>query len=302
MAKFYSYAIYAKVSKQSKKEKKMNKKIAFIGAGNMALSLINGLIASGYDKNKIIATDPKKEQRDNITQTIGIKCFASNADAVNQAEIIVLAVKPQVLNSVCTEIKHGIEKTQPLVISIAAGVRSTDINLWLGGHTSIVRCMPNTPSMIQAGATGLFATKSVSNQQKSDAENILRAVGISVWVDSDEDLDSVTALSGSGPAYYFLFMEAMQATAEQMGLSASAAKLLTIQTAFGAAKMALESPYDCKTLRKKVTSPNGTTEKAIQSFEDNNLRKIVEQAMLSAKNRAISLADELSIPIKIDSK
>jgi len=273
----------------------MNKTITFIGAGNMALSLIKGLIASGYDKNNIIATDPKKEQRDYITQSIGIHCFESNSEAAAQSEIVVLAVKPQILNQVCTEINHTVQTKQPLIISIAAGVRSSDINQWLGGQTAIVRCMPNTPSMIQAGATGLVANQRVSDEQKSNAENILRAVGVSVWVNTDEDIDSVTALSGSGPAYYFLFMEAMQDAAKQMGLSESAAKLLTIQTAFGAAKMALESPYDCATLRQKVTSPNGTTEQAIQSFEDNNLRKVVEQAMLAAKNRAKSLADELSI-------
>ena len=272
----------------------MNKTIAFIGSGNMALSLINGLIASGYDKSKIIATDPNKEQRDYLSQTIGIKCLASNIEASILSDIIVLAVKPQVLNLVCNELQASIQKTMPLVISIAAGVRSVDIDSWLGGGVSIVRCMPNTPSMIKAGATGLVASAQVSNEQKSIAENILRAVGVSVWVDTDEDLDSVTALSGSGPAYYFLFMEAMQETAQKMGLSESTAKLLTIQTAFGAVKMALESPYDCATLREKVTSPNGTTEKAIQSFEDNNIRKIINQAMLAAKNRAVSLADELS--------
>ena len=156
--------------------------------------------------------------------------------------------------------------------------------------------------MIQTGATGLFANSLVSTEQKSDAENILRAVGLTVWVDSDEDIDSVTALSGSGPAYYFLFMESMQQAAENMGLDKKTAKLLTIQTAFGAAKMALESADSCEDLRKKVTSPNGTTEQAIKSFEANQLPEVVSQAMLAAKNRAISLADELSIAATIKEK
>lgn len=280
----------------------MDKTITFIGAGNMSTSLINGLIASGYSKNKIIATDPNKEQRNNISQSIGINCIEDNIVAVLQADIVILAIKPQVLNKVCNEIKDSAQKSQPLIISIVAGIRSTDINLWLGNKNSIVRCMPNTPAMIQAGATGLMANELVTDEQKTVAENILRSVGITVWVDTDNDLDSVTALSGSGPAYYFLFMEAMQQAAENMGLNSSVAQLLTIQTAFGAAKMALESPYDCACLREKVTSPNGTTAKAIESFEKNELKKIVEQAMLAAKNRATSLANELSTNSFIESK
>lgn len=272
----------------------MNRKIAFIGAGNMAISLIKGLISNGYDKKHIIATDPKKEQRDAISQTIGIVCFENNSEAILNTDIVILAVKPQVLSLVCKDIKTAINKINPLVISIAAGIRSQDINKWLGGKTSVVRCMPNTPSMIQAGATGLVASQLVSEEQKSEAENIMRAVGVSVWVDTDEDLDSVTALSGSGPAYYFLFMEAMQETAQKMGLSESSARLLSIQTAFGASKMALESPYDCATLRQKVTSPNGTTEKAIESFNKSQIKMVIETAMFAAKNRAITLADELA--------
>ncbi len=271
----------------------MNKTITFIGAGNMALSLIKGLLSSGYSRDNITATDPNKEQRDHLTQIFGIKCFANNLAAVKQADVIILATKPQILAKVCNEIKPTIQQSQPLIISIAAGVRLADINNWLGQTTSIVRCMPNTPAMIQSGATGLIANRNVTNQQKNIAENILRAVGITVWVSTDDDLDSITALSGSGPAYYFLFMQAMQESAEKMGLSKEDAKLLTIQTAFGAAKMALESPYDCATLRKKVTSPNGTTQKAIQSFENNNFKQIVDKAMIAAKDRAKTLADEL---------
>jgi pyrroline-5-carboxylate reductase len=164
---------------------------------------------------------------------------------------------------------------------------------WLDCDLPIVRCMPNTPAMLQVGATGLFATSNVSNEQRDQAERILRAVGITLWVNEESDIDSVTAVSGSGPAYYFLMMEAMQAAAEKLGLPAETAKLLTLQTALGAARMALESQDDPATLRQKVTSPGGTTEQAILSFEENGLRDIFEQAMTAARDRSISLSEQL---------
>ncbi|WEJ62332.1 pyrroline-5-carboxylate reductase [Thiomicrorhabdus lithotrophica] len=271
----------------------MHSSICFIGAGNMAQSLIGGLIASGYDKQKISATDPTESQRNSVTQTFGIQCFADNAQAINQADIVVLAVKPQTLESVCESISDSVQTNTPLIISVAAGIRSDDINRWLGGQTAIVRTMPNTPALIQTGATGLFANSFVTTEQQSQAEHILRAAGITVWVDEEAKLDAVTALSGSGPAYYFLFMEAMEQTAQQLGLDEKTAHLLALQTALGSAKMALESHLDCATLRKNVTSPNGTTERAIQSFENAGLREIVENAMKAAQNRAVELADEL---------
>jgi len=271
----------------------MHSSICFIGAGNMAQSLIGGLIASGYDKQKISATDPTESQRNSVTQTFGIQCFADNAQAINQADIVVLAVKPQTLESVCESISDSVQTNTPLIISVAAGIRSDDINRWLGGQTAIVRTMPNIPALIQTGATGLFANSFVTTEQRSQAEHILRAAGITVWVDEEAKLDAVTALSGSGPAYYFLFMEAMEQTAQQLGLDEKTAHLLALQTALGSAKMALESHLDCATLRKNVTSPNGTTERAIQSFENAGLREIVENAMKAAQNRAVELADEL---------
>lgn len=271
----------------------MDSTICFIGAGNMSLSLMGGLLASGYPKDKILATDPSADRRQEVTQSLGIQCLENNADAAARASIILLAVKPQQLEPVCKELADTVKAKGALVISIAAGVRTDDIAFWLGGEAAIVRTMPNTPALIRSGATGLFATTTVSDDQKDQAENILRAAGLTVWVQQESDLDIVTAISGSGPAYYFLFMEAMQATGQKLGLDESTARLLTIQTAFGAAKMALESPDDCATLRQKVTSPNGTTEKAIQTFEQHHLRDIIDEAMTAAKNRAISLADEL---------
>jgi len=271
----------------------MNAAICFIGAGNMAKSLIGGLIASGYDTANIIATDPSSEQRDALTQSFGIKCYESNQQAIEKSQIVVLAVKPQMLEKVCNEIQDSIQQQSSLVISVAAGIRSRDINRWLGGHVSIVRTMPNTPSLIQTGATGLFANEAVNSDQKSQAEHILRAAGLTIWVDDETQLDAVTALSGSGPAYYFLFMEAMEDAAQKLGLDAKTAHLLTMQTALGAAKMVMESSQGCATLRKNVTSPNGTTHSAIESFENAKLRQIVEEAMTAAQKRAVELADDL---------
>lgn len=271
----------------------MNATICFIGAGNMAKSLIGGLTASGYNKDNIIATDPNQEQRDALTQTLGIKCYADNQEAIGLADIVVLAVKPQILQSVCEQIHAVMDTKSKLIISVAAGIRSQDIDRWLGGSHAIVRTMPNTPSLIQTGATGLYANALVDTEQKEQAEHIMRAAGLTIWVDEESKLDAVTALSGSGPAYYFLFMEAMEQAAQKLGLDEKTAHLLTMQTALGAAKMVMESSHDCATLRQNVTSPNGTTERAIQTFEQANLRQIVEDAMQAANNRAIELADTL---------
>ncbi len=271
----------------------MNATICFIGAGNMAKSLIGGLIASGYAKENILATDPTEAQRKHITETFGIHCSEDNNSAIAQADIVVLAVKPQILQSVCAQIESSIQTQNPLIMSVAAGIRSEDIDRWLGGNQAVVRTMPNTPALIQSGATGLFANARVSTQQKEQAEHIMRAAGLTIWVDQETQLDAVTALSGSGPAYYFLFMEAMEQAAQKLGLDKKTAHLLTMQTALGAAKMVLESSDDCATLRKNVTSPNGTTEQAINTFEAQGLRDTVEKAMQAANNRAQQLANEL---------
>lgn len=271
----------------------MQAKICFIGAGNMAQSLIGGLIASGYEKQHILATDPNEDIQALMTEQFGIDCDSDNQQAISQADIVVLAVKPQVLKNVCLSIQDSVQAKQPLIISVAAGIQCQDIDAWLGKDLAIVRTMPNTPALIQTGATGLFANSKVSNEQQSQAEHIMRAAGITLWVTDEQQLDTVTALSGSGPAYYFLFMEAMEQAAVQMGLDEKTAHLLTMQTALGAAKMVMESRQDCATLRQKVTSPNGTTEKAILSFEADGLRQTVAKAMQQAQARAAELAKEL---------
>lgn len=271
----------------------MNSTICFIGAGNMSRSLIGGLLASGYDKSKVWASDPNTDTTDSLSQRFGIKCYNDNQQAIQQADILVLAVKPQQLQALCKSLAPSVQEKKPLLISIAAGVRSADIDRWLGGGQAVVRSMPNTPALIQTGATGLFANPKVTTTQKADAEHILRAAGLTLWVNQENQLDAVTALSGSGPAYYFLFMEAMEAAGKQLGLDPKTAHLLTLQTAFGAAKMALESSDDCATLRQQVTSPNGTTEQAIKSFESDQFSDIVSRAMHASHKRAQQLADEL---------
>lgn len=267
--------------------------LCFIGAGNMAKSLIGGLIASGYPKEYIIATDPAEAQRNQITETFGITCLADNKMAIERSDTVILSVKPQILQAVCKSIQNSVQSTKPLILSVAAGIRTGDIDRWLGNNQAIVRTMPNTPSLIQAGATGLYANARVNSEQKEQAEHIMRAAGLTIWVEEEQQLDAVTALSGSGPAYYFLFMEAMEEAAQSLGLDEKTAHLLTMQTALGAAKMVLESREDCATLRQNVTSPNGTTEQAINTFEAEGLREIVAKAMQAAHNRANELANEL---------
>ncbi len=267
--------------------------ISFIGAGNMARSLISGLLADGRNPATIWISDRNEEQRLQLEQQFRLHATASNIDAVNNSDIVILAVKPQVIQSVCTELSESVQQKKPLVISIAAGIREQDINRWLGGNVAIVRAMPNTPSLIQTGATALYANTLVSAAQRNSAETILRAVGLALWIDNEEMMRAVTALSGSGPAYFFLFIEAMEEAARNLGLSDETARLLALQTAFGATKMALESDENCATLRQRVTSPGGTTEQAIRAFETGGLRQLVATALNAAANRSDELAEEL---------
>jgi pyrroline-5-carboxylate reductase len=268
----------------------------FIGGGNMASSLIGGLISAGVSASKITVSEPDPGRNQALKAQFEINTVSDNDQLIN-CEIIVLAVKPQLLQNVCQQLKVT-ATNHSLFISIAAGVRSTDINRWLQSNqtqnNAIVRCMPNTPSLVQTGASGLFANSEVSGKQKTQATKIMEAVGIVIWVDKEEQLDAVTAVSGSGPAYYFLMMEAMQQAGENLGLSPETAKQLVLQTALGSARMAIESSESTKTLRQQVTSKGGTTEQAILSFQSANFNQIVENALKAAKERSISLADELS--------
>jgi pyrroline-5-carboxylate reductase len=267
--------------------------LSFIGGGNMAHSLIGGLIADGWPASRIQVTDTNPDQCAHLAERFGVTTGSDNNAAVAQADVVVLAVKPQVMHAVGSEISAAIQARRPLVISIAAGIRSADLDRWLGGDNAIVRCMPNTPALVQSGATALFANACVNNGQRDLAESILRAVGLTLWLDDEQLMDAVTALSGSGPAYFFLIMEALQAAGVQLGLPEQTARLLALQTGFGAAKMALESDEDAATLRQRVTSPGGTTERALQTLEDGGLRELIARALTAARDRSRELADQL---------
>lgn len=218
---------------------------------------------------------------------------ADNARAASRADIVVLAVKPQVMRPVAESVREAVAEHHPLIMSVAAGVREVDLQNWLGGNAAIVRCMPNTPALLGAGATGLFANARVSATQRSAAQDIMRSAGITLWVDDEALLDAVTAVSGSGPAYYFLLMELMEKAGTELGLDAETARTLTLQTALGAARMALESGEPPGTLRRQVTSPAGTTEAAINSFLAGGLEEQVRKALTAARDRAVELGAEL---------
>jgi len=257
----------------------------------MAASLIGGLLAADRSA-QILVSEPDGVKGSALAQQFGIETSTDNRAAL-AAEVVVLAVKPQLLQMVCRELADHIQAPAPLFISIAAGVRSADIERWLGGDRAIVRCMPNTPALVQCGATALVSNARVTTKQQQLAEQILQAVGIALWVEDEDQLDAVTALSGSGPAYFFLLMEAMQAAAENLGLDPETARALTLQTALGAARMASQGEVDAATLRERVTSKGGTTEQALLSFENAGFRSIVQQALAAACNQSRKLADEL---------
>ena len=267
--------------------------LAFIGGGNMAGSLIGGLIADGWNPGRIQVADPDAARTTQLAERFPVITTRDNSEAIAGADALILAVKPQILHEVATQIAPAIREQQPVVISIAAGIRETSLRDWLGEETAIVRSMPNTPALVQSGATALYANARVSEEQRSLAESVMRAVGLALWVEDESQMDAVTALSGSGPAYFFLFMEALQAAGTELGLAADTARLLTLQTAFGAAKMALESREDAATLRQRVTSPGGTTERAIEVFRQEGLEAAALRALQAAATRSRELADEL---------
>jgi len=265
--------------------------VGFIGAGNMARSLAAGLLKNGWGKNQVVLSDPEPAQRQAIESVLGVKTFADNQTVVTQADILVLAVKPQILGEVATALASAVQKKKPLVISIAAGVRLEDIGRWLGGGLAMVRAMPNTAALIGSGASGLYANERVNESLRNQAESILRAVGVTVWLEDEELMDVVTALSGSGPAYFFLVMEALEQAAIESGLDPKQARLLTLETAFGAAKMALEGHEEPSQLRRRVTSPGGTTEQAVKVLEQGDIRHLFKKAVQAAVNRSREIAD-----------
>jgi len=264
--------------------------VGFIGAGNMARALAGGLIQNGWEKSRLVMADPDPGQRQGAEQALGIATHGDNTIVAAKADILVLAVKPQVLAEVSRNIRAAVQTKRPLVISIAAGVRLNDLAHWLGSDLPIVRVMPNTAALIGSGASGMYANKDVSDEQRNAAESILRAVGVAIWVDDESLMDVVTAVSGSGPAYFFLAMEALEEAAVDAGLPAAQARLLALETAFGAAKMALEGHEEPALLRQRVTSPGGTTEQAVRVLEERGIRRMFRDAVSAAIQRADELA------------
>lgn len=266
--------------------------ITFIGAGNMAASLIGGLRKQGLAAEYIRASDPGAAQLHAIHTAFAISTYTDNSLAIAGADVIVLAVKPQIMRTVCEQLAPHLTAHQ-LIISIAAGINSTSLSQWLG-ERAIVRCMPNTPALIQQGVSGLYANPQVTDAQRSQAQHLLSAVGLAVWLEDEALIDAVTAVSGSGPAYFFLLIEAMTQAGIKLGLPAETAAQLAKYTAQGAANMACQSPLDAAQLRQQVTSPNGTTEAAIRAFEHGGFVQLVDTAVQSAALRSHELAQQLS--------
>lgn len=261
----------------------------------MASSIIGGLIESGHPASHISAADPFPASLDRLRQ-IGVASVHSDnaaAVAVADADVVILAVKPQVMAEATASIARAVGSNKAVVISIAAGITVASMQARLGPQIAIVRCMPNTPALLRCGASGLFANDQCSARQRDFAESILSAVGMTCWVSAEEDLDAITALSGSGPAYFFLFMEAMIRAGQELGLEQEVATRLALQTGLGASRMALESTEDLAELRRRVTSPGGTTERAVLSLERDDLSGIIGRAMRAAADRAAEMAREL---------
>lgn len=264
--------------------------VAFIGGGNMARSLIGGLLARSTTAADIRVSEPVDVLRDALARDFGVTVGADNAEAASAAGLWLLAVKPQVMHAVCEALAPLAQAQRPLVVSIAAGITATQLQRWLGGGIAVVRAMPNTPALLGAGITGLFASPEVDANGRERAVNLMSSAGKTVWIGSEAQMDAVTAVSGSGPAYIFLLAEAMEAAALAEGLPAEAARALVLETVLGAARMLTESAEDPAELRRRVTSPGGTTQAAIETFEAGGFRELVASAIRNATERGRQLS------------
>jgi pyrroline-5-carboxylate reductase len=264
--------------------------ISFIGGGNMARSLIGGLIARGHAATCIVVADPAASQLDLLKATYGVHTAASNAEAAQRGDVVILAVKPQELHNVARDIADAVR--DKLLISVAAGIRASDIERWTGG-ASVVRCMPNRPALQGCGMTGLFAPAKVSAEHRKIAEDILGAVGATLWLTEEHQMDAVTAMSGSGPAYFFLLVEMMEDAGLTLGLPRDVARKLAVETAYGSGLMARQGPEPPAILRQQVTSKGGTTEAALKHLEAHHVRKLFQEAIAAACERSAQLASEL---------
>ena len=266
-------------------------KITFLGGGNMANALIGGLLKTGFDAGDIAVIELNAEGRARLEQTYGVRCHAAPEAAALACDALLLSVKPQQMRAACAPLVPYLQ--QQLVISIAAGLRLADLQRWLGGHDKLVRTMPNTPALIGAGVTGLYASPAVSADERASAERILQAVGSTLWIDDETQMDAVTAVSGSGPAYAFLFIEALQQAAAELGFSPEQARQLSIETALGAAKLAAQSAEPASVLRERVTSPGGTTEAALRTMAERGVKDGIVAGILAADARGRELGQLL---------
>ncbi|MFM8453484.1 MAG: pyrroline-5-carboxylate reductase [Gammaproteobacteria bacterium] len=273
-----------------------NTKIGFIGGGQIARCIIGGLLSNAWLAQNIRVSDPNADKLAKLKEQFGIHADFDNSKLVQESDMIVIAVKPQqvqsALASLNLESEHQLDKK--LMISLVAGIRLENIQRWLNKNLAIVRAMPNTPALLGASATALYANLKVSEEQKNLAESVLRSVGLALWVKHEHELDTVTALSGAGPAYFFLFMEAMAQAASHLGLREEDATILIQQTALGAAKMSMESDNSLAQLIQQVASKGGVTEKGLEVLEQANLRKILKKTLEAAKQRAVEIGDLFS--------
>jgi pyrroline-5-carboxylate reductase len=266
-------------------------RIAFIGAGNMATALMGGLIAQGVEPRRILAVDPDAEKREACAQQLGVGVCAKLGAEAGEFDALVLSVKPQVLSEACGLLFPLLDRQ--LVISIAAGVLMADISRWLGGYSKIVRAMPNTPALIGKGVAGLYAAPNVDESARDLASQVLRAVGSAIWFDDEKQLDAVTAISGSGPAYVFYFMEALQEAGVRAGLNGAQAKTLALETFIGATQLARQSGEPPDVLRERVTSKGGTTAAALSWFDASRIKDEIVRGVLSAQARSVEIGREL---------
>jgi len=259
----------------------------------MARCLVGGLLNTGWQPTDILVSDPDPDQRKFFESQLAVATTADNGTVVATCPIVVLAIKPQAAKAALLALKPAFQTHRPLLVSIIAGLRERDMRRWLAAEVPIVRAMPNTPALVGSGAAGLYANQHVGGVQRDEAESLLRAVGVTVWLEDEDLLDVVTALSGSGPAYFMLFMENLEEAAIDHGLAPETAHLLTLETCLGAAKLAMESPDSLSELRRRVTSPGGTTERALEIMKRDQLGKVLKTALDGAAQRARELGEML---------
>jgi pyrroline-5-carboxylate reductase len=275
-------------------------KIGLIGGGSLATSLVKGLLLDGHPKDQLWVSNRSQERQHFFANEIGVHATADNQQLASSVDVLILSVKPYQVQAILHPLFDTLHQHQPILLSVAAGLRVHTLKRWLPGKISLIRAMPNTAAFVQCSATGLYAGEDVPSEHCELAESILRTVGTVVWVDQETQLDAITALAGSGPAYYFYMIEKLKNAAIELGLNAKDAELLAVQTAFGASRLALESTDSLELLRKKVTSPKGTTEKAIHILEQENMDKILTKALQASTKRAQEIADELDQTQKME--